>query len=1312
MENNNYLYSVLNGKNNEQSTIEENNNSNIKLVNYHNKNTKQISFAQRKSRHSIFDPFRLINIADDIKHKLFEMNKKNDSNKNGDQGEDKKNEIIEKSFLQKETNETKPKNLQPKNELGTGTEKDENNQMNNKLISISTKPNEKKIHKVKLNTKKTLRKFRKLIRIKNLSDSNDDDESEEEKEHFFINPETKGILVFDFLIIIFYIYYFIYTTLSLCRDRCYCSSNVNIHFSDMILFINDLLCIVDMGISFFRGFYQYELVKSNKLILFNYLKYDFIFDFLCAVPFYSISKYICFKERYNNSCYKYEIPSKILSFKLCSLLKSFKIKKIMGHKKNEALDKFLELISDNYTIEKTVTIIMYSTIYIGIFHFIVCIHIFIGNHSYSNWLNLTHSENASIFHIYITSLYFLITTLTTVGYGDIICQSLLERIFQIIILAIGSVLYPYVISSIGNFIRNDSNAKIKLHNDLSMLENIRRSYPNLSFQLYHEIYQYLQSKGSSLEKYDINSFIETLPFTLKNTILFSMYKTAIENFKFFNKNNNSVFIAEVLNHFIPSISKKNEFLVVEGEMMEEIIFLREGKLTLNAAIGMENQMDSIYNYFTENFLPFLTDGEKAIINENVNNKIFIDKEDKLLGLKMKSNHSLKNVKKLKIRENEGKFQIHNLFDKNEDNLNKTRRDSRSEEDNYHYLKIIDILKYQHFGCIFISLNKPVPLSLQVKSKIVELFLLKKEDILNISKSYQNIWKNICDEEMKNFITIKKYTFSTLRKYIKINKLMSDKKTTLKKRKIALTTIDLNILQKLIDLNKQLKKTRITKGPTEKKRIIKSNTSDYEYIKNNKNLKISVIDTHKKAKNEEKSNIKNNPTLLNKDLKVPKNNNLNLLYSVQPQVKTVHFSEAGFKNENNKKASENSPINSPTELKNKNLDSFENYENDEQRHKLKKEKLKNLKSFLIECKKYFKNNKLTKNINTSKSMKKEKQETLFPTQTKKSILKNKRQDTKIRDTQKENIELKSLIEKQLNFISNRNDTDSVKEKEVHIENKNFSDTYKLLKDLEDICEEETDFSFCSTNEGNSYAIDKLTIDNNSSFEILSAYPNLNKITKGKYIKDYCLQKKLKMLLIKFYQYKHVHKEAKLDDSLFLRTVGVESDNKISKDKSELSKNEELNNSSDSSYKSKKLSNANNIFNGKIDIKEMRKRKSLTTKKLLIEDNKNENDSEQSSSIKKKNNKDIKDDFDIDSIKMKKSETLSKKVENDKSENLSNKNSLCINIRKDVNVFNNNEVEYIIDKGINQYINNENILMDNNSNKSNNHQIYKNKEKFFI
>ena len=200
--------------------------------------------------------------------------------------------------------------------------------------------------------------------------------------------------------------------------------------------------------------------------------------------------------------------------------------------------------------------------YIGIFHFFVCIHIFIGNHSYSNWLILTESQNESYLSLYISSLYFIITTLTTVGYGDIVCQSLFERVFQIILLAIGSVFYPYVVSTIGNFIQNKSNTKIKQQNNLDMLENIRMAHPDIPFKLYNKIYKYIESNGTSLEKDDSNLLIESLPFALKNNILFTMYKSAITNFKFFNKNNNSVFIAEVLNNFIPSVSKKKRIFSI------------------------------------------------------------------------------------------------------------------------------------------------------------------------------------------------------------------------------------------------------------------------------------------------------------------------------------------------------------------------------------------------------------------------------------------------------------------------------------------------------------------------------------------------------------------------------------------------------------------------------------------------------------------------------------------------------------------------------------------------------------------------------
>ena len=517
-------------------------------------------------------PFRQLNlkiIGEDIKKKLFEMNKEDNENNNYIK-------IVRKSLSSKTQNNYKNKindnkhlNFTVKNKSIIKEKRKEfqtiqyenkynnNNETNKICLEIPQEIKRKK----KKNISKLIMQERKLNRIKNLYDSNDDDESGDEDNKYVINPETKKIFFFDFLILLFFIYYFIYTTFNLCGQKCFCSSNKNIKFSDVLHFINDILCILDLIFSLFRGYYDYsyKLIKSNKLILKNYFKYDFIFDLLSAVPIFSIIKYICLKTDFNEKCFKYDMSNRYLLLKLCSLLKAAKVKKILGHKKNQALDRIIESLSDNYTLERAFVVFLHIIKYIGIFHFFVCIHIFIGNNSYSNWIILTQSGDESFFSIYIQSLYFIITTLTTVGYGDIVCKSLLERIFQIIILAIGSVFYPYVVSLIGNFIRNDSNAKIKHHNDLAMLENIRRNYPNISFKLYNKIYKYLESKSSSLEKYDVNSLIEALPFTMKNNILFTMYKTSITNFKFFKNNNNSVFIAEVLNNFIPSVSKKMNF---------------------------------------------------------------------------------------------------------------------------------------------------------------------------------------------------------------------------------------------------------------------------------------------------------------------------------------------------------------------------------------------------------------------------------------------------------------------------------------------------------------------------------------------------------------------------------------------------------------------------------------------------------------------------------------------------------------------------------------------------------------------------------
>ena len=73
----------------------------------------------------------------------------------------------------------------------------------------------------------------------------------------------------------------------------------------------------------------------------------------------------------------------------------------------------------------------------------------------------------------------MIETLTTVGYGDLTCQNMHERIFQIFFLGVGVIAYSYIISSFGNLIKNESQSSIKYSNNMRILEEIRIDYPNM-----------------------------------------------------------------------------------------------------------------------------------------------------------------------------------------------------------------------------------------------------------------------------------------------------------------------------------------------------------------------------------------------------------------------------------------------------------------------------------------------------------------------------------------------------------------------------------------------------------------------------------------------------------------------------------------------------------------------------------------------------------------------------------------------------------------------------------------------------------------
>lgn len=74
----------------------------------------------------------------------------------------------------------------------------------------------------------------------------------------------------------------------------------------------------------------------------------------------------------------------------------------------------------------------------------------------------------------MVSVYYTITTMTTVGYGDISATNELERIFAIVIMILGQVAFSYGISALGQIITHMDQSTARFEERIMILNRIYR----------------------------------------------------------------------------------------------------------------------------------------------------------------------------------------------------------------------------------------------------------------------------------------------------------------------------------------------------------------------------------------------------------------------------------------------------------------------------------------------------------------------------------------------------------------------------------------------------------------------------------------------------------------------------------------------------------------------------------------------------------------------------------------------------------------------------------------------------------------------
>eukprot|EP01062_Namystynia_karyoxenos_P062656 TRINITY_DN55535_c0_g1_i1.p1 TRINITY_DN55535_c0_g1~~TRINITY_DN55535_c0_g1_i1.p1 ORF type:complete len:1226 (+),score=257.59 TRINITY_DN55535_c0_g1_i1:214-3678(+) len=127
-----------------------------------------------------------------------------------------------------------------------------------------------------------------------------------------------------------------------------------------------------------------------------------------------------------------------------------------------------------------IKVLLFLCVYISAIHLMSCL-----------WLRIAHGEDrsASMDEVedgadlssemtdeYIISLYFTVTVMTTVGFGDVTPKTRISRIFAIVAMVFGVSVYAFVMGNVGILLRNDDLFENQMKEKKLALNSVMRHY--------------------------------------------------------------------------------------------------------------------------------------------------------------------------------------------------------------------------------------------------------------------------------------------------------------------------------------------------------------------------------------------------------------------------------------------------------------------------------------------------------------------------------------------------------------------------------------------------------------------------------------------------------------------------------------------------------------------------------------------------------------------------------------------------------------------------------------------------------------------
>ncbi len=337
-------------------------------------------------------------------------------------------------------------------------------------------------------------------------------------------------------------------------------------------YLFNFLFFMDLVFNFRTGYYDYKftppaIVMNRKMIIKNYLTTWFVIDLISIFPF----KWVIEGSLADTDTHNAEA---ITFTRLLRLLKLFRLVRLAG------LWRYFRYWSERVK-PGALRLVSLLLVMVLMMHLLACLFFFISDLDATN-INTWSNDYDGVRYWdspvdqYVVALYWSVTTMTTVGSGDIVPHNQTERLFLIFAMIVSCSLFAYFVGNMAHLI-SSVDSTMTLYKERMSFVREYMSHQELPTTLQHRIKAYYANCWKNLKSFPFSedAILEDLSPALRREVVLFLNQDMVKKVPFF-QSQDQTFICSLILAMQSEICAPLDFILRQGEIGKCMYFLRRG----------------------------------------------------------------------------------------------------------------------------------------------------------------------------------------------------------------------------------------------------------------------------------------------------------------------------------------------------------------------------------------------------------------------------------------------------------------------------------------------------------------------------------------------------------------------------------------------------------------------------------------------------------------------------------------------------------------------------------------------------------------